>query len=84
LGLPFHRSFESDISPLPDGTPVELVFDLLPTSNIFDAGHRLRVTVTGADADTFLTPQLDPPPTVTIYRNADYPSHIVLPVIPAE
>jgi len=84
LGLPFHRSFESDISPLPDGTPVELVFDLQPTSNIFDAGNRLRIAVTGADADTFLTPQLDPPPTVTIYLNADYPSHIVLPVIPAE
>jgi len=83
LGLPFHRSFEADIIPLPDGTPVELVFDLQPTSNVFDAGNRIRVTVTGADADTFQTPQLDPPPTVTVHRATGYPSHIVLPVIPA-
>jgi hypothetical protein len=31
--------------------PVELVFDLLPTSYVFDAGHRIRVTITCADKD---------------------------------
>jgi len=84
FGLPFHRSFEADIVPLPDGAPVELVFDLQPTSNIFDAGHRLRITVNGADADSFQTPKLDPPPTVSIHRSARHPSHILLPVIPAQ
>ena len=69
---------------MPAGEPVELVFDLLPTSNIFDAGHRIRVTIMGADADTFATPQLDPAPTVSIYCNAEHSSYIDLPVIPAE
>jgi putative CocE/NonD family hydrolase len=84
MGLPYHRSFADDLQPLPAGEPVELVFDLLPTSNIFDAGHRIRVTIMGADADTFATPQLDPAPTVSIYRNAEYGSYIELPIVPAE
>jgi putative CocE/NonD family hydrolase len=83
MGLPYHRSFAEDLQSLPAGEPVELIFDLLPTSNIFDAGHRIRVTIMGADADTFATPQLDPAPTVSIYRNAEHSSYIDLPIIPA-
>jgi len=82
LGLPYHRSYAEDIVDLPD-QPVELVFDLMPTSYVFDAGHRIRVTITGADKDTALTPQLDPPPTVQIYRDADHASYIELPIIPS-
>jgi uncharacterized protein len=81
LGLPYHRSFAEDIADLPD-QPVELVFDLLPTSYIFEAGHRIRVTITGADKDNALTPQLEPPPTIHLYRGAEHASYIVLPIIP--
>lgn len=81
IGLPFHRSYAEDIAPLPK-EPVELVFDLLPTSNIFDQGHRIRVTITCADKDTALTPELSPPPTVSIYRNENFASYISLPIIP--
>ena len=81
LGLPYQRSYAEDIADLPD-QPVELVFDLLPTSYVFDAGHRIRVTITGADKDTALTPQVDPPPTVHLYRGADHASYVVLPIIP--
>jgi uncharacterized protein len=84
MGLPYHRSFAEDLQPLPSGEPVELVFDLLPTSNIFETGHHIRVTIMGADADTFATPQLDPAPTVSVYRNAEYSSYIDLPIIPGE
>ncbi len=81
LGLPYHRSYAEDIADLPD-QPVELVFDLLPTSYVFDVGHRIRVTITCADKDTALTPELDSPPTVQLYREADHASYIVLPIIP--
>jgi putative CocE/NonD family hydrolase len=84
MGLPFHRGLAADVAPLPEGEVVELVFDLLPTSNIFDAGHRLRLTITGDDADTYQTTPVDPAPTVSIYRTADHASYIVLPIIPAE
>ncbi|WP_427970100.1 CocE/NonD family hydrolase C-terminal non-catalytic domain-containing protein, partial [Altererythrobacter sp.] len=49
--------------------PVELAFDLHPTSNIFNAGHRIRIAVACADKDNALTPELSPPPTITLYRN---------------
>jgi putative CocE/NonD family hydrolase len=84
LSLPYHRSFAEDIVDIPTGEPVELVFDLHPTSNIFDQGHRIRVTITFADRDNTKTPELSPTPTVSIYRNTDYPSYIVLPVIPED
>jgi putative CocE/NonD family hydrolase len=84
MGLPYHRSYREDMQPLPADEPVELVFDLLPTSNIFDAGNRIRITIMGADVDTFATPQLDPAPTISIYRNAEHSSYIDLPVIPEE
>jgi putative CocE/NonD family hydrolase len=84
IGLPFHRGFAQDVALLPRGEPVELVLDLLPISNIFDAGHRIRVTITGADQGNALTPVLSPPPQVSVHRNARHASHIVLPIIPIE
>ena len=30
-------------------SPVELIFDMLPTSNVFDEGHRIRISIAGAD-----------------------------------
>lgn len=84
MGLPFHRGNQADVAPLPTGELTELVIDLLPTSNIFDAGNRIRISITGADVDTYLTPGLDPPPTLSLYRSAENASYIELPVIPAE
>jgi putative CocE/NonD family hydrolase len=81
LGLPYHRSYAEDIIDLPD-QPVELVFDLLPTSYAFPPGHRIRITITCADKDNALTMEMNTPPTVSLYRNADHASYIVLPIIP--
>ena len=81
LGLPYHGGAARDLKPL-EGGPVELAFDLLPTSYIFPAGHRIRVTIACADRDNARTPVLTPPPTVNVYRDASRPSYITLPVIP--
>ena len=82
--MPYHRSYEEDVSDLIPGEPVELAFDLHPTSNIFNSGHRIRVAITCADKDNALTPELSPPPTVTLYRSKNQASHVVLPVVGAE
>ncbi|MBN2207194.1 MAG: CocE/NonD family hydrolase [Candidatus Aminicenantes bacterium] len=84
FGLPYHRSFAEDVGPLAPGEPVELVFDLHPTSNIFDRGHRIRVALTCADQTSFATPELEPPPRLTVFRGGERASYIELPVIPAE
>lgn len=81
MGLPWHRSFAADASPLPKGQPVELAFDLFPTSNLFEAGHRIRVTVTGADRENAATPEHAPPPRIVLHREDARASHIVLPII---
>jgi putative CocE/NonD family hydrolase len=81
LGLPYHRGFKEDVHPLTPGQPVELAFDMQPTSNVFDAGHRIRLTITCADSDNAETEAVHPAPTVTVYREAGKPSRIVLPVV---
>jgi putative CocE/NonD family hydrolase len=82
LGLPYHRSFKEDLKSLPSGGPVELSFDLLPTSRLFHRGKRIRISITCADVDNFKTPVQEPAPIVYILRNGRYASFIELPVIP--
>lgn len=83
LDLPYHRSHRSDLVELP-AHPVELRLALRPTSYRFAAGSRIRVTVACADRDNALTPELDPPPLVTVFCNNRYPSFVELPIIPDE
>lgn len=80
VGLPYHRSFLSDLAPLPRD-PVELAFDLFPISWVFAAGHRIRVTITCADRDNALTPTQASPPRVRLHRSPAHPSRLVLPVV---
>jgi putative CocE/NonD family hydrolase len=81
LGLPYHRHYKSDLAPIPAGEPIELVFDLLPTSSVFRAGNRIRIAITCADADNFETPVLNPTPRLYLLRDRNHPSFIQLPMI---
>jgi putative CocE/NonD family hydrolase len=78
LGLPYHPSAEADAAPLVPGEPTKLSFELLPTSQVFKAGSRIRVVITFAEA---ATPRLTPAPTVTLHRDAAHPSALILPII---
>jgi uncharacterized protein len=80
-GLPYHRGFAEDIRELTPGESVELVFEMQPTSNIFDKGNRLRLSLAGADKDNAATPGLDAPPTIIIGRDKERPSRISLPIV---
>ncbi|HKU40614.1 MAG TPA: CocE/NonD family hydrolase [Polyangiales bacterium] len=81
LGLPWHRSFQQDAMPLKPGEPAQLLFDLQPVSQVFKAGNRIRLSLTFAAGTA--TPRIDPPPTVTIYRDSVRRSAVVLPVLAA-
>jgi len=74
IGMPYHRGYDIDAQPLNPGQPVELVFDTYPTSYIFRAGNRIRVTITGAFQSTYAAPKEDPPPVISIYRDSERPS----------
>jgi len=78
--VPYRTFNRADIAPLVAGEPAELTFDLLPTSYLFRAGHRIRVVLACADRDHFaLIPPV--PPTITVYRQARRASHVVLPIV---
>jgi hypothetical protein len=81
LGLPYHSHYQSELEPIAAGIPFELVFNLFPTSYLFHAGHRIRITITCADADNFDTPVLNPPPKIRLLRETDHPSFIELPIL---
>jgi uncharacterized protein len=82
LGLPYHRSFAADSHAMVSDEVTELVFDLQPTSILFHAGDRIRLTITGADKDTFDTPIQSPPPTISVSRGGATASYVELPIIP--
>ncbi len=76
--LPYHPCNQADVQPLVPGEKAELTIVLFPVSHVFKKGHSIRISLAGADEDNFRTPQLDPPPTWTVYGG----SHVDLPVIP--
>lgn len=80
LGLPYQRCFKEDRTPLPADEPTKIVMDLHPTSTIFNAGNRIRVTIMCADADNTEAPPSDAG-TIHVYRGRQNPSSILLPVV---
>ena len=77
-----HRESHTDPSPIEPGRAYEVRVELLACAYRFDRGHRIRVDVAAADfLNVWPTPRLC---TNTIYRCADRPSHIVLPVVPPQ
>jgi hypothetical protein len=84
FGLPFHRSTQADLQPLTPGEPTPLDFDLEGTAITIDAGHRIRVTLAGADRANYeLWPDIKGKdrPTITVHRGGDHASWIELPVV---
>jgi hypothetical protein len=79
MGLPFHTHFEDDAQPIPQDKVVRLSFDMMPTANLFNKGHRIRVTITCANAGWDELPS-EEPATITLMRNARFPSNILLPI----
>ena len=90
--LPWHGYKEEQWvdGPLDPEVPLNIKFDLFPTSWVFKKGHRIRIAIAGADYENFeLNPGLGcreaeqcPDTTLTVHRTIEYPSHVVLPVIP--
>ena len=72
------------------GQPYEFVFQLYPTSNVFKAGHHIRLDISSSNWPRFdVNPntggplglaQPYQPAHQTIYHSAECASHIVLPV----
>jgi len=82
LGLPWQSGLHADAKPLVPGEPVELVFDLQPIANVFDAGHRLRLTLMGADAHNARALPGAEDTNLRVWRDEMRPSGLELPIVP--
>ena len=81
LGLPYHSGLAADREPLRPGEPVELRIDLYPTAHRFAAGHRLRLTITGADAANTRVDPATLPRSIAVWRGTAHDSQLELPVL---
>ncbi|MFQ6074694.1 MAG: CocE/NonD family hydrolase [Candidatus Bathyarchaeia archaeon] len=74
------------------GETYEFTIVLYPTSNLFKAGHQIRLDISSSNYPRFdLNPNTGEPlgkstktmvAENTIHNDADHPSHIILPIIP--
>lgn len=70
-----------------------IAIQLLPTSNLFVKGHRIRLDVSSSNFPRFDvngntgenpgTSAVKIPAQNTVFHNPDHPSHVILPLIPA-
>jgi predicted acyl esterase len=91
----YREGFEKEV-PLPPGKPVKVTIDVGWLSQIFNKGHRIRVTVASHGADFYeINPQTGGVFTIepsketrvaenAIYHSAAHPSRIIAPVIRGE
>ena len=83
---PVSSHYEQDVFPLDAGVWNEARVEFMPMLHIFRAGSRIRLIIdTPGDNMArwwFLLLEYDIPPIHTIAHHLDYPSSIVLPVIP--
>jgi len=78
---PYRTFTREDAEELVPGEVAELSFDLWATSALIREGHRIRVAIAGSDDGNFKRYPIDgSEPVITVERNAEYPSRIVLPM----
>ncbi|WP_243455707.1 CocE/NonD family hydrolase [Sphingosinicella sp. BN140058] len=80
-GVPWHRADAEDSEPLVPGKPARLVFELMPASYVFKAGHRLQITITGADYRERAREPSGLARTVRILSDPGHASVVKLPVV---
>jgi putative CocE/NonD family hydrolase len=88
----FREGFDHEVMMEP-GTPYKVELELPPTSNLFAPGHRIRIDISSSNF-----PRLERNPNTgepigrhthmvvaeqTVFSDAEHPSKVVLPVIPA-
>lgn len=81
LDLPYHSGLATDIVPMLPGKLDTLSLSMVPRSWTFRAGHRLRVTIAGADPRQRNLAQIrqDPAPLFTILSGGTAGSRVDIP-----
>ena len=87
-----YRTSRSEPSLIEPGRVYPFVIDLWATNHLFKTGHRVRVEISSSNFPRFDRNQNTGAPlgrddrlevaSQTVYHNEEYPSHVVLPIIP--
>ena len=77
---PQHSYLREDAMPLRPGFPEKITFDLWPTSYQFKKGHKIRVSIAGADKDHFRNMTEDTP-TYVFHHSFEKNSKLLLPIV---
>jgi putative CocE/NonD family hydrolase len=89
-----YRRSKTNHAPLTPGEVTEFTIDLWATSQVFKAGHRIRVEISSSNFPLWdRNPNTGGPIALTrvaalqtakqtVFHEAQYPSHIVIPIIP--
>jgi hypothetical protein len=82
LGLPFQSGKAVDAQAMIPGQPSRLKFALLPNAWVFKAGHRIRLTITGADPRQRNLSSIaeNPPPRITVLYGGENASRAEIPL----
>ncbi len=80
---PYHSYTQADMEYLTPGEVTEFAMDLLPISYLFQKGHRIRVSIAGADKLHFDTLP-ESASKLELHCTPQYPSRVVLPVAAAK
>jgi predicted acyl esterase len=69
------------------GQAYQFAINIYPVANLFKAGHRIMLKISSVDdePETLQDARMDhlvsqTPNTITIYHDARYPSHLLLPI----
>lgn len=84
---PWHPYTQASVVPVGSGNIVKVSVEIFPTSALIKKGHKLRIAVGPSN----IAQGLPPVPTLlnslagalTIYSDAQHPSSVVIPVVPA-
>lgn len=84
-GRPFHT--HANPTPIEPGEVYRYEIEIWPVFRLFKAGHRLRLRIASSDSRTWdansFHSQVELPMTNTVYHDKRYPSHLLLPLVPA-
>lgn len=79
--LPWHRSHGEDAKPLLPNEPAQLTFAFLPASHLFKAGHRIQISVAGADYRERDRTPVSPAPVINLLADPAHRSRVSLPIV---
>ncbi len=77
--IPPHSYRSEDAAPVVPGEVTEVLLALQPIAARIEPGHRIRIAIAGADADTFQRVPATGTPTLQVYRDATYASFVSIP-----